>query len=67
MINNINLINYLIISESIIFSLCFWSMYFISKTEDKKSQQLLSFKLYMIMLTIITSVNILGGLYLKII
>ena len=67
MINNINLINYLIISESIIFSLCFWSMYFISKTEDKKSQQLLSFKLYMIMLTIITSVNILGGIYLKII
>jgi len=66
MINNINLINYLIISESIIFSLCFWSMYFISKTENKKSQ-LLSFKSYMIMLTIITSVNILGGIYLKII
>jgi len=66
MINNINLISYLIISESIIFSLCFWSMYFISKTENKKSQ-LLSFKSYMIMLTIITSVNILGGIYLKII
>jgi len=66
MINNINLINYLIISESIIFSLCFLSMYFISKTEDRKSQ-LLSFKSYMIMLIIITSVNILGGIYLKII
>jgi len=66
MINKINLINYLIISESIIFSLCFWSMYFISKTKDRKLQ-LLNFKSYMIMLTIITSVNILGGIYLKII
>jgi len=60
--DGINLINYLIISESVIFSLCFWSMYFMLKIENKKSQ-LLSFK-SMIVITIITSVNILGGLYL---
>jgi len=63
--DGINLINYLIISESVIFSLCFWSMYFISKIENKKSQ-LLGLKSYMIMITIITSVNILGGIYLRI-
>jgi len=63
--DGINLINYLIISESIIFSLCFWSMYFMLKIENKKSQ-LLSLKSYMIMITIITSVNILGDIYLGI-
>ena len=63
--DGINLINYLIISESVIFSLCFWSMYFMSKIENKKSQ-LLGLKSYMIMITIITSVNILGGIYLRI-
>jgi len=61
--DGINLINYLIISESVIFSLCFWLMYFMSKIEKS---QLLSLKSYMIMITIITSVNILGGIYLRI-
>jgi len=40
-------------------------MYFMLKIENKKSQ-LLSFKSYMIVITIITSVNILGGCYLGI-
>ena len=61
--DGINLINYLIISESVIFSLCFWLMYFMSKIEKS---QLLSLKSYMIMITIITSVNILGDIYLGI-
>jgi len=63
--DGMNIINYLIISESVIFSLCFWLMYFMSKIENKKSQ-LLSFKSYIIMITIIISVNILGGIYLGI-